>query len=166
MLEGLQKNDGGAGAVATPVQSTKLILNNDYARMAAEFVTDAKSEIRLCAYAWRWYANEPETDIQKFNIALFRACRRGVTVRCLVNNQKMAVYFRRFGFKCRFVEPNRMLHVKAIAIDRKTLVLGSHNLTKRANGDNYEVSIVTQEYEDVAQFSDWFDAMWDSMNES
>lgn len=162
----LQENERAIGATSPIVQSNELILDNSYTLKTMEFIKDAKSEIRLCAYAWRWYRNEPQIGIQKFNIELLRAHQRGVRVRCLVNNYAMFKCFTTLGFKCRYVDRTRMLHTKALVIDTKTLVLGSHNLTKRANSDNFEASIATQEFEMIAQFSEYFDRMWDVAHES
>lgn len=162
----LQENERAARATSSPVRPTELILDNAYILKAAQFIKDAKSEVRLCAYAWRWYQHEPEIGIQKFNVELLRAHHRGVRVRCLVNNFAMFKYFTTLGFKCKYVDRTRMLHTKAIAIDQKTLVLGSHNLTKRANSDNFEASIATQDFEVVAQFAEYFDRMWAVANES
>jgi len=123
---------------------------------------DAKFEIRLCAYAWRWYTNEPELAMQKFNIMLLRKSMNGCKIRILVDNNSMRETFKALGFNVRAVEPTRMLHTKAICIDHNSLVIGSHNLTKRAGSDNYEMSLVTQEFEPIAQFCEYFDAMWSS----
>lgn len=162
MLKGLQTIRGTVGENTGIVQSTQLILDNEYAAIAREFVMDAHSEIRLCAYAWRWYENEPEIDIQKLNIELLRAKNRGVHVRCLVDTEAMALRFATLGFDVRCVVNTRMLHTKAIGVDAKTLILGSHNMTKRATTDNYEMSIATQESHVVAGYNDYFDRMWDS----
>lgn len=162
MLKGLQTIRGTARKDTGAVQSTELIIDNDYAAKAREFVMDAHGEIRLCAYAWRWYENEPEIDIQKLNIELLRAKIRGVHVRCLVDTEAMELRFATLGFDVRCVVNTRMLHTKAIGIDDKTLILGSHNMTKRATTDNYEMSIATQEFHVVAGFNDYFDRMWSS----
>lgn len=157
-----QQDAGGYGKVEAPIRTTRLILDNDYTTQAIEIIRDAKSEIRLCAYAWRWYENEPEIGIQKFNIELLRAARRGVAVRALVDTNAICNRFSALGFNCRSVVNNRMLHTKAICVDRKSLVIGSHNLTKRANTDNYEISILTQDFEPLEQFIKYFDGMWQS----
>lgn len=162
MSERLQTIQRTCGADESIVQSTELIVDNDYARIVADFVRSAKSEIRLCAYAWRWYENEPEIDIQKLNIELYRARLRGVKVRCLVDTEAMMMQFKGNGFDVRSVVNTRMLHTKAISIDSKTVVIGSHNMTKRATTDNYEMSIMTQEYQVVAAYIDYFDRMWNS----
>lgn len=162
MLEMLQKNEGRSGETSTVVQSTQLVIDDKYCELVADFVRSAKSEIRMCAYAWRWYENEPEIGIQKLNIELLLARSRGVKVRCMVDNLTQKERFATLGFDARSVSNTRMLHTKAFCIDAKTLIIGSHNMTKRATTDNYEMSILTQEPEPCLQFIDYFDKMWDS----
>ena len=122
----------------------------------------AKSEVRLCAYAWRWYANEPEIGIQKLNTALYMLRERGVKVRALVDTEAMRLTFRDLGFETRSVINTRMLHTKAISVDTSAILIGSHNLTKRANTDNYEASVMTGEFQVVDSFNRYFDAMWNT----
>lgn len=162
MLEMLQENARRDGETSTTIQSAKLVIDDEYCTIVADFVRNATTDIRLCAYAWRWYENEPEIGIQKLNIELLLARQRGVKVRCLVDNLTQKELFRTLGFDVRSVINTRMLHTKAVCIDTRTLVLGSHNMTKRATTDNYEMSILTQEYEPCAQYADYFDRIWAS----
>lgn len=166
MSKVLQNDDGRYRETETPLRPVELILDRNFTGKARSFIDLAQSEIRLCAYAWRWYANEPEIEIQKFNVSLFKAMQRGVKIKCLVNNYSMYSYFSNLGFVCKFVDRTRMLHTKAIVIDQKTLILGSHNLTKRANSDNFEASVAIQDFETVQQFSTYFDKMWEVSNAS
>lgn len=160
MLERLQTNDGAIRESTIIDGTTSLILDNKYCSTVIEFIQDANIEIRLCAYAWRWYENEPEIPIQQLNIALFRARERGVKVRCLVDTAATAQMLRDIGFTVRYISTNRMLHTKAIGVDAKTLIIGSHNLTKRASTDNYELSLLTQEAQVVIGYNEYFDRMW------
>lgn len=160
MPEALQRNDGEVRTSERIDGTTQLILDAKYCDTVIKFIRDAQSEIRLCAYAWRWYIQEPEIPIQKLNIELFRARERGVKVRCLVDTAATAMMLRDVGFNVRYIATNRMLHTKAIGIDQKTLVIGSHNLTKRANTDNYELSLLTQEPQVVLGYNEYFDRMW------
>ena len=166
MSKMLQENARGSSETSTPVRSVGLILDRDFAGKAAEFVKDAKSEIRIFAYAWRWYENEPELDIQKFNIEVLKATRRGVKVRAIVDTFAIFKELSAQGIDCRFLEPVRTVHTKAIMIDDKTLVLGSHNLTKRATSGNLEMSVAIQDYATTDQFILYFDTMWDVSNAS
>lgn len=162
MLETLQRDERPDGGVVAAVQPTQLVIDSAYCDVAIALIKSAKSEIRLCAYAWRWYDMEPEIGIQKLNVALLHAIRRGVIVRCLVDTETMKNTFTTLGFTARAVHPTRMLHTKAIEADTAGLLIGSHNLTKRANTDNYEASVLSREYEICAQFATYFDKMWDS----
>lgn len=160
MREGLQTSEIGYFETGTPIRESTLILDGAYTSKVMEFLKDVHSEIRICAYAWRWYPSNPEIGIQKFNIALLRAAQRGIQIRLLVDTEAQKAAFRALGFDARCVVNTRMLHTKAICIDQKTLIIGSHNLTKRANSDNYEMSIATQEHQVVVQFIDYFDRLW------
>ena len=166
MSKMLQKNAGGFSDTSAVIRSVRLILDRDFAGKAAEFVKDAKSEIRIFAYAWRWYENEPELDIQKFNIEVLKATRRGVKVRAIVDTFAIFKEMSARGIDCRYLEPVRTVHTKAIMIDDKTLVLGSHNLTKRATSGNIEMSVAIQDYSTIDQFRRYFDIMWDVCNAS
>jgi phosphatidylserine/phosphatidylglycerophosphate/cardiolipin synthase-like enzyme len=156
------RNENSARGIGANAATTDLVIDGAFVDKIIPMINDAKTEIRICAYAWRWYMDEPELPMQKFNIALFRKSCNGCKVRILVDNQSMRENFKRLGFNVRAVEPTKMLHTKAICIDKKSLVIGSHNLTKRAGSDNYEMSIITQEFEPVEQFIEYFDAMWGS----
>lgn len=160
MLERLQSNARRDRADGTTTRPVEVILDATYTGKAIAFIESARSDIRLCAYAWRWYDASPEIGIQKLNIALLRAQLRGVQVRCLLDTEYQAAHFATLGFNTRSVVNTRMLHTKAIAVDNKTLVIGSHNLTKRANTDNYECSLAVQDSEAVLQFNEYFDRMW------
>lgn len=160
MSETLQRNDGEVRANECIDGATSLILDNKYCETVIKFIRDAQSEIRLCAYAWRWYIDEPEIPIQQLNIELYRARERGVKVRCLVDTAATAQMLRDIGFNVRYISTNRMLHTKAIGIDASTLVIGSHNLTKRASTDNYELSLLTHEAQVILGYNDYFDRMW------
>lgn len=160
MPEMLQRNEREIGEPGTLVRPTQIILDASYCGKVIEFLQHARSDVRVCAYAWRWYHNEPEIPIQKLNVALLQAQRRGVSVRCLVDTRPTLEMLKSLGFAARCVDSTRMMHTKAIGIDDKTLILGSHNLTKRANTDNYEMSIVTQEPSCVLDYNDYFERMW------
>lgn len=160
MSKMLQTNARPDRTPRPPVRATTLILDNSYTDKVIEFIRDAHSEIRVTAYAWRWYDSEPEIGIQKLNQELLRATLRGVTVRILCDTIQTMDSFRAYGFDVRSVVNTRMMHSKVVVIDQKTIVIGSHNLTKRANTDNYETSVALQDHEVIAQFTEYFDRLW------
>lgn len=166
MCTRLQENAGRYSRVGENVRPVEVILSNEYASKAIAFIREAKSEIFICAYAWRWYENEPEIGIQRLNVEIMRAKARGVRVRALVDGYKVFQFVQNLGINSRYVERARMLHAKAICIDKKTLIIGSHNLTKRANNDNIEISVAIQETEAILQFYTYFEKIWSISHES
>lgn len=160
MLETLQRTNGEDAAIIGDVRTTTLVVDADYCDAAIELLGSAESEVRLCAYAWRWYSNEPEIGIQKLNTALYKLRERGVKVRALVDTETQRLMFRELGFDTRSVVNTRMLHTKAIGVDTRGLLIGSHNLTKRANTDNYEMSVLATEFQVVDAYNTYFDKLW------
>jgi phosphatidylserine/phosphatidylglycerophosphate/cardiolipin synthase-like enzyme len=153
-------NERTGREVSTVNAKSDLVLNTAYLDRLISEIKKAKYEIRICAYAWRWYTDEPELAIQKFNVALLQQRLYGVKVRILCDTLATCAIFKAQGFDVRAVERAKTLHTKAVCIDHGMLVIGSHNLTKRASIDNYEMSIFTSEFEAIAQFRQCFDQMW------
>jgi len=164
MRKMLQDNARRDREISPVVQPVELVLDTKYIAKITEFVKDSKSELRICAYAWRWYDKEPEIGIQKFNIELLKAARRGVKVRALVDNFAMWKEIRQYGLECRYVMPAKLLHTKAVCVDHKTLIIGSHNLTKNATENNFEASVAIQDDSTIEQFTKYFDVMWSVAN--
>lgn len=144
----------------TAIRSTKLIVDGEYAKTAQNAIKSATAEIRICAYDWRWYQNEPENCVQMLNTAICQAIYRGVPVRALVNSEENYRILKGFGVNVKFLGNDKILHVKAISVQDDVLLLGSHNLTKRANSQNYEVSVAIYDMEPILQFNAYFDKIW------
>lgn len=160
MSEVLQVNDGEHGTTTVANGPAEIILNGDYMKTATAVVRRAKSEVRIFAYAWRWYEHRPESKIQTFNVAIVQAQRRGVLVRAIVDNERIYQMLAARGVQCRMVPGERSMHAKCIAGDRQDLLLGSHNLTMRAFEDNIEASILVHEFEPIEQYCTYFDKLW------
>jgi phosphatidylserine/phosphatidylglycerophosphate/cardiolipin synthase-like enzyme len=164
MSERLQENVGRFREAEPVVLTTKLILDQDYIKRLTELVKNAKSEINICAYAWRWYENQPETGIQQFNSAIVHAKARGVNVRVICDGYKVCQLLRKQGIKSSYLQTNKTLHTKAISIDNTALLVGSHNLTKSATQDNFEMSVQLRDLESILQFKNYFNKMWGFLN--
>lgn len=160
MLEMLQKDGGRDGAVTVADGPAEIVLNNSYVDTAKDVVSRARSEVRIFAYAWRWYEHKPESKIQSFNAAIVQAVRRGVVVRAIVDNDQIYQMLVARGVQCRFIAGKRSMHAKVIAGDRHDILIGSHNLTMRAFEDNIEASILVHDFEPVEQFCEYFDRVW------
>lgn len=166
MSKRLQENDGRIGETVTPIRPIELIVNAQYLDRLMEHIRNAKSHVLICAYAWRWYANEPDIDIQRFNILILQLIKKGVQVRVLVNDYQTFSMLRVQNIHAKYVDVRDTLHTKAVMIDHKQLYIGSHNLTKRGTLFNYEITVLTTLTEPILQFEDYFNHIWSVANES
>lgn len=149
--------DKGIGA---NVGTTEVIVGGQYCEKVIPLIKNAKSTILICAYAWRWYENQPERSIQKFNYEIVKAINRGVTVRAILEVRSTAQILRDIGVIAKSVDTNQVMHIKAITIDDINLVIGSHNLTKRGTAENYEASVILNDASTALTFKDYFESIW------
>ncbi len=143
-----------------PERPVNLLHDGAFITKAAECVRDARQSIKICAYAWRWYENAPEKDIQRFNYEVARRARSGMDIQAMLNYKTQADYLKQYGIKTKTFPTERAMHTKAILIDEKILILGSHNLTERANSSNFEVSVLITDTSVCLDFLDYFNKMW------
>jgi phosphatidylserine/phosphatidylglycerophosphate/cardiolipin synthase-like enzyme len=144
---------GGKAAVAFPqaVAEAKLLLDGDYFTALLEGVDRARSEISLSAYLFRTIENAngyPEAVLKR----LLAAVKRGVRVDVIIernqdadnlnrNNAETAERLKRGGIRVCMDAPDRVTHTKLVVIDRRYMLIGSHNLTQSALKYNREASI-------------------------
>lgn len=165
MPKRLQTDERTTGRTSAAVWSTELILNYDYCEYVTNKIKNAKSSINIHAYAWRWYKNEPEIDIQKLNTEIVKAVNRGCTVRAIINPDTCAQTLRSFGILTKKTMGVKTQHAKAISIDDKYLIIGSHNLTKKANTQNIEISCGISDFQVVDLFTTYFNSVWRTLND-
>lgn len=142
----------------------ELIVDQKYCRQVIQAIKSAKYQILICSYSWKTYPNEPEREIQKVYTEIARAVARGVSVRVLADKYTQIRPLLDANAECRYIGKYLTMHTKAVCIDKETLLLGSHNLTARANEHNHELSIKTSEPEVLYQFAEYFNAIWNSLD--
>jgi phosphatidylserine/phosphatidylglycerophosphate/cardiolipin synthase-like enzyme len=138
---------------------TKVIIGREYPIVVTPLIEQAQHTIEILVFDWRWYAHEPNSNIQKFNNAILEASQRGVKVRALVNNNIMPTILQLQKLSVKRVGTKSMMHVKMIIIDQKILVSGSHNFSKNAFEFNHEVSILTENYETIERLTKYFNML-------
>lgn len=144
---------GGKAAVASPqaVVEAKLLLDRDYFTALLDGVDRARSEIFLSAYLFRTIENAkgyPEAVLKR----LLAAAKRGVRVDVVVernqdaddlnrSNAETAERLKQGGIRVCMDAPDRVMHTKLVVIDRRYVLIGSHNLTQSALKYNREASV-------------------------
>ena len=141
--------------VSTPASSescgVRLLKDEDYFPALLEGIDRARQEIALTVFFFKtsgFKDNRPDRIL----VHLREAVRRGVRVDAVIEqgkerenvtevNADAARKLRAAGIRVCMDAPDRTMHTKMIVIDRRTLIIGSHNLTQSALKHNREVSI-------------------------
>lgn len=117
------------------------IISKDFPKVVIPLLDSALFSIDIVVFDWRFYKNDPANAVSLFNTAIARACRRGVSVRCLVQNDGVVDRLKELGCNARKLNSKRILHTKLLIVDKTQVVIGSHNYTQNAFTSNHEASI-------------------------
>ena len=144
---------GEKAAVASlrEVVDAKLLLDGDYFTALLNGIDRAREEISLSIYLFRTIENTqgcPEAVLK----SLIAAVGRGVRVEAILeqnqnaddlsrNNAETAQRLRQGGIRVCLDAPDRQTHTKLVVIDRRYVLIGSHNLTQSALKYNHEASV-------------------------
>ena len=131
----------------------------------------AQQTIDILMYEWKWYGHESAGGVQKLSLAIVAAARRGVCVRVLLNmesmghaitkiNSRTANFLRQYGCEVKLTPCGQVTHAKMMVIDKKILVLGSHNYSKAAFSRNQEASIIVYDVVGIKPYRDYFEGLW------
>jgi cardiolipin synthase len=95
-------------------------------------------------------------------LALLSAKNRGVRVHVLIENnegaKEMYDFLKENGIEAKIDKRDITVHAKFIVIDKKIIVIGSHNLTKSAMERNREISILVENGELARKLIDIFES--------
>jgi len=136
------------------------IIGNEFSKKVIPIIDNAKSTIDIIVYDWRWYSDDPSNPVQLFNQTIVRAVRRGVIVRVIVNSDQILNVLRAVGCDARRVVSKKLVHAKLIMIDKKDVVLGSHNFSFSAFTMNQEVSVYIPNFCDFERLETYFNSLW------
>lgn len=131
-----------------------------YVEGIIRLIENAKRNIDIVLYDWRWYADQIAHPCQRVNIALTNAVRRGVRVRAVVNNNIALASLKSAGILARQLKDKRTLHCKLVILDDATLVIGSHNFTRNAFAHNIEASVVVSIPSETTRLREFFDNIY------
>ena len=144
----------------------------DYPKIVVPLLQAAGHKIDILMYEWKWYTHENAGGVERFNLAVQTAARRGVKVRVLLNiesmghaitkiNSRTEQFLRLAGVEVKFGQIGVATHAKMLLIDDRFLVLGSHNISKGSFSRNQEASIVVEGGEAIRPYIDYFNLLWD-----
>lgn len=146
-------------------------IGSHYPKQVIPLINAAQNTIEVLMYEWKWYGHESAGGVQKLNLAIVAAARRGVKVRVLMNseamghaitriNSKTQSMLQRYGIESKMGNFGGVVHAKMMIIDDDYLILGSHNYTKAAFSRNNEASIIVKGREEIKPYRDYFRDLW------
>lgn len=138
----------------------QLLIGREYLPVLIEAIEEARQTIDVMMFDWRWYMSDFSCDVQLLNQALVRAMRRKVKIRAYVSKGKVKPRLEKLGFIVKECSQNVLMHGKVCVIDRKIIVLGSHNWTTNAMTKNVEVSLIEESEPKAARFLAYFETLW------
>ena len=102
-------------------------------------INEAKKSIDIAMYNLKY---------RKFVNALGKAASRGVAVKIYYYKKKA-----KFNKKIKVIKVKDKLHTKIAIFDKKIVIFGSPNWTKKSFKNNYEVMYITDEKNIVKEFN-------------
>jgi phosphatidylserine/phosphatidylglycerophosphate/cardiolipin synthase-like enzyme len=168
----LSSNERGFEKMSTFDAKIQPAIGGDFPAVVVPLFNAAGHKIDVLMYEWKWYTHEAAGGVEKFNLAIQAAARRGVKVRVLLNiesmghaitkiNSRTATYLQMAGCEVKFGQIGVATHAKMFIIDDRILVLGSHNISKGSFSRNQEASIVVEGGEAIRAYIDYFRILWD-----
>ncbi len=156
----------------TIVESNAQLLSNEdeeYLTTVLGLISQAREEIDIFMFAMKYDPNEYSDPANELIRALGDAVDRGVTVRVVVDEVTVEQYpqtitkLKALGIEVREAPDTSTLHAKAVMIDGKYVVVGSHNWTESGLKYNTELSLLVSDNEDVVtEFENLFLKVWNS----
>lgn len=136
------------------------IFGSEFPDKVIPLINKAQHSLDILVYDWRFYSNSPAHRTQQFNLAILRAKDRGVTVRAILNDSANLDLFNSLGIKARKLRNKRTNHAKFLMIDKKIVVIGSHNYTSNAFNVNLETSVAFEIPEGETRYMEFFENLY------
>jgi len=136
------------------------IIGKQFPEKVIPLIDNAVKSIDIVVFDWRWYPQDPGATVQLFNQAIVRAVRRGVRTRAIVNNDEIVRVLKSCGVLAKRLIAKNLVHVKLMVIDDKIVIVGSHNYTQSAFQMNFELSVILDNPEGLAEIQSFFNNLY------
>ena len=154
-----------------PGCSVRVFTGGEYPEILVPILNAAAHTIEAFQYAWIWYRHSPRRRAHRIGLAVCSAARRGVKVRVILNreseknyltkkNTETATELGRAGAVVKTGMAGIADHAKFWIVDRKLLIVTSHNLSTRSCTSNSELGVVIESELAALDAMSYFERMW------
>jgi len=102
---------------------------------------------------------------------IYKASERGVDVKILLNwndmrrsiaktNLYVATNLKKHGCDVRYLKDERCCHAKMFLFDDDNLIIGSHNLSVKSVSENFEMSVLIKDREQIKEAKQIFETIF------
>jgi phosphatidylserine/phosphatidylglycerophosphate/cardiolipin synthase-like enzyme len=120
------------------------LIGREYQDAFFRCVESADERIDLLFYFWHMRSEARSDPIVRVRGAMGDAVARGVQVRVLTPSAAIAAQLRRDGLNAKQMHTGKTMHVKLALFDGMTAIVGSHNMTRNAMQENWELSLLVR----------------------
>ena len=146
-----------------------LLTDNEFLPQARALVESAQRSIDISTFKAEITTKPRGLALLHFFKALLLSAKEGVRIRFLINwnnerrscpktNLYVITELKKLGVDVRHLKNNRCCHAKAIIVDKRKAILGSHNLSVKSCHNNFEISYVVSSPEEVTSLASVFEA--------
>jgi len=154
-----------------PGCNVRVFTGGEYPDILVLILDCAAHTIEVFQYAWIWYRHSPRRRAHKIGLAVCGAARRGVKVRVILNreseknyltkkNTETATELGRSGALVKMGMAGVADHAKFWIIDKKLLIVTSHNLSTRSCTSNSELGVAIESELAARDAMVYFEKMW------
>ncbi len=146
----------------------RFVPDRDYYRVASELIRSAGECVCLAVFIAKYDPDDPVDPANDLLRLLAEKAREGVEVRVLVDDVTAERYpetlqlLSSSGAEVRLdPSPRTTMHAKLLIVDRRVVLVGSHNWSEAALSYNWEASVLTGDPRVVESAVEWFEKLWD-----
>jgi phosphatidylserine/phosphatidylglycerophosphate/cardiolipin synthase-like enzyme len=150
------------------------LVNEQYFNKTLGAIENAKTSIDIVLYEFKWY--DTNNSVIKLREALINADKKGIVVRIILDqsewygeetelsksNRKTAAFLKENGIDAKLDSKKITTHDKLLIIDKKIVILGSHNWGSSALTKNNEASVLIENSAIAEYYQNYFDFLWAS----
>lgn len=136
------------------------LIGSKYVAGVLPAINSAQQCISIIIFDWRIYRHNPQQPVMQMLDALTLAAARGVQVRVLTQHAGVRAELKQRKIESKALYHEKLVHAKLMIIDKKVVVIGSHNYTQSAFARNLEVSALVESIELAEEFQKYFTGLW------
>jgi phosphatidylserine/phosphatidylglycerophosphate/cardiolipin synthase-like enzyme len=148
-----------------------IIEDENYFEEVKKLIKKAEKSIKIAAFIIRKGKKERKNRVSELMSEVKRAAYRGVRVEIIINqinpmnkskrvNSRIIRELKRSNITTKVETEQRVAHAKYIIIDEKIVIIGSHNWTNKSLNSNHEISIKTENKNNLIKINDIWKRRW------